>query len=552
MIPFSWWFPVFLTLFIFAPQISTGEGTKQFEPIGPPSNVNGGLGLALYDGGSTSNGYRIPFAKVGCDTAFRLNIYIEDPSTEKIYFGFREQDGQAVYFRFRDPNGNIVPGFDLTAFPAAGNPGYINDWASAVSGPLVGYTPLILDPALTGGIPGNYYVEFAANPSGGNFGYGDSRVLDLFDISVVKSGSTIVDGRVWSQAWQFSNQIRREGGTGNTNAAPPTDLYFYSNDGITTKCNLNRWQGGHFYVNCNQWGVYRTGNWITDRKSIEYSDSDPIPVLPQYREFLNLPDETIFPTGTIGQICSGSLGSISYCDGSVDFIMKVTKTGIVTLNITTPSGTAIVQGEVTGYPDCSTFDTIHWDGLINGVPVQNGASLTMSIQYLNGLTNLPGNDIESCNNGIKVDIVRPTTGIMGIMWDDSNFGGSVNSTYPGCVYVPPNGCHTFTGEHRIVNSWWYYLTTGTESLNITTINTPSTPTLAPVGPNSVCQGQSGVTYTTTISSASLYEWYLDGLPIDTTSTPSVTLNFGNYFPSGNHTLSVRGYNIDCGFGGLSL
>ncbi|HOW31967.1 MAG TPA: PKD domain-containing protein, partial [Bacteroidales bacterium] len=371
----------------------------------------------------------------------------------------------------------------------------------------------------------------------------------FFDISVVASGTTVIDGRVWSQAWQF--------GDGNNSNCPNASMYIYANDGIVTRLNINGWNGGHFFVNCNQWGATNTGNWSLDRMSFDYGNSTP-PDYPQYKEFLNPPDELIYPTGTLGQICPGGLSSISYCDGSVDFLIKVTKSGIVTLNIVTPIGTATVTGDVTGYTNCSTYDTLHWNGMTTGGQVQNGASITMSIEYLNGLTNLPCNDIEASPQGIQVDIVRPISGKLGIMWDDTNIpigGGGVNSAYPGCIYtgIPtPSGCHNFNdGDSRIINSWWYYLTTGTESLNIVVINAPATPAV-PAGPVSLCQGQSGAVYTIpALGSATLYEWYFDGVPYDTTATPSTTINIGNFFPTGNHTLAVRGYNPDCLFGPFS-
>ncbi|MBK7175380.1 MAG: hypothetical protein IPH84_19680 [Bacteroidales bacterium] len=52
---------------------------------------------------------------------------------------------------------------------------------------------------------------------------------------------------------------------------------------------------------------------------------------------------------------------------------------------------------VTGSTNCATWDTIHWNGVNGlGVTVQNGASVNMDIDYLNGLTNLPLWDIGKC------------------------------------------------------------------------------------------------------------------------------------------------------------
>jgi hypothetical protein len=62
---------------------SYAEGTKQLEP-NPPSAANGSLGLALYEGGWTTNGQRIPFATVNCLEKYRLHVYIANPSTEVI------------------------------------------------------------------------------------------------------------------------------------------------------------------------------------------------------------------------------------------------------------------------------------------------------------------------------------------------------------------------------------------------------------------------------------------------------------------------------------
>ena len=184
---------VIIILILLLVKAGFAEGTKQLEPMGPPSTANGGLGLAIYDGGPTSNGYRIPFAKVGCDTSYRLNVYVSDPNTEIIYFGLRQQGNGDIYYRFRDPDGIIVSGYDLTIFPTTGNPGHINNWSEANSGPKIGtfnptgYTPLSIHPTKTG----NYYIEFAANTEGGPFGNEVSRIIDLFDISVFNGTSEL-------------------------------------------------------------------------------------------------------------------------------------------------------------------------------------------------------------------------------------------------------------------------------------------------------------------------------------------------------------------------
>lgn len=105
---------------------------------------------------------------------------------------------------------------------------------------------------------------------------------------------------------------------------------------------------------------------------------------------------------------------------------------------------------VTGSTNCSTWDTITWNGYNGqGVIVEIGANVNMTIDYINGLTNLPLWDIENASKGIKVDIVRPvpTSGstILPIYWDDLNLGGGPNIT-TGCIYptsATVTGCHSF-------------------------------------------------------------------------------------------------------------
>jgi len=434
------------------------EGTKQFEP-NSPSAGNGSLGLVLYHGGWTTNGERIPFATVGCANKYRLNIYIANPGVETIYFGFKQQNNDQLFFRFMDPDSIAVPGFGLTTQPTAGNNGYITNWTEAVAGPKfgttnpTGYKPLSFTPTKAG----NYVMEFAEDAAGTTTGM-NGTVIEFFDISVY-NGTTPINGRVWSKAWQFSDQIA--GGN-----SPATDFYILSDDAIVTKLNINKWGGGHFMFYCNQWGSVNTGNWNNDRKSRTAANASQWPGdFPQYKIFLNDPDNTVFPTGSFGQICE--VTSNSNCNGTVDILARVNKPGSIQLNIDIdPQGVnngedVTLNSPVTGSPGCNTWDTIPWDGNNGfGVQVQNGASIHMNIDYLNGLTNLPIYDIETNNQGIMVDLVRPapTSGSthLNIFWNDSllstNVANVVLANMTGCQYAgtsvnPPfsaiTGCHNW-------------------------------------------------------------------------------------------------------------
>ncbi|HOW31968.1 MAG TPA: hypothetical protein PLP88_10385, partial [Bacteroidales bacterium] len=146
-----------------APKYSHAEGTKQLEPMGE----NPVLQLALYCLNYTgTNGWRNPFAIEGCDPEYRLNVHIKDPTSEVIYFGFRNTNASGpLYFQLRDPNGNIA--IPWTEVPTVPSPGYIDTWDEAFNGPDLGamtsgYTPLTYTPS----IDGDFYFEFAADAFG--------------------------------------------------------------------------------------------------------------------------------------------------------------------------------------------------------------------------------------------------------------------------------------------------------------------------------------------------------------------------------------------------
>ncbi len=157
----------FLVLLSFTalPQASFAEGTKQLEPSQNPKLSK--QYCKLYFNGDAQ---RIDFANVGCLEVERLNIYISDPLTEKIYIGMGRftdygdsTSNAAGTFKFavRDPDQLEAPGFALAAVPTTGT-GFISSYPQAIAGPNIsgsvptGYTPLVLTPTKVG----NYYIEF--------------------------------------------------------------------------------------------------------------------------------------------------------------------------------------------------------------------------------------------------------------------------------------------------------------------------------------------------------------------------------------------------------
>lgn len=92
---------------------------------------------------------------------------------------------------------------------------------------------------------------------------------------------------------------------------------------------------------------------------------------------------------------------------------------------------------------------------------------------------------------------------------------------------------------------------GNDSVSIT-VNTVPSAAGAITGTTTLCQGTSGLTYSTSpISGATSYTWVIptNATIVGTNNTNTITLDFGNTAQSGN--ISVKGQN-QCGFGTQSL
>ena len=181
-----------------------------------------------------------------------------------------------------------------------------------------------------------------------------------------------------------------------------------------------------------------------------------------FKIFLNNPDETVYPTGIMGEIVQGSLTVTPSCDGSAGIGLAVNKSGQVEIQIQIDPDPDIQPIDVmisdSVVPGLNTFT---WDG-INGLgqAVQNGTPFYVKVKYLNGLTNLPLHDMWGASFGLIVQLQRPSGPTPLIYWDDRlieptkyNFTGCISS-------LPTNGCHVWTNAppysgSNTINTWWY-------------------------------------------------------------------------------------------------
>lgn len=418
-----------LTIFILLSNLYTyAEGTKELMPT--PTDFGF---IQINDRGREFATYNAPEFN-------RLYIHICTEG-EIIYYGFKQIDDD-ISFRIKDPAGNIVVASQ--ALPTSGQ-GYIATFNQAISGPsqlvgAAGYNAM----NYTSLVAGDYYIEFA-NP--GN----TQRIFDYFDITVA-NGTISKSGRIWSYSWDINTKAN-----GNPFTAK---MYILSTDNIVTSIDFNGMQPFGAVIEANSTGLSNSGNLITDRKSKVGNFSAP-----EYKIFLNDPDQDCFPTGSFGNIVGQPV--VTGCNPANRCInITVTKAGkveiVLDLNETTGyqnnTKDLLIISEVVDGQNCIPWDSKDGQGnlvtAITGIPLE--------INYLNGVTHLPLYDVEDNPNGYIVELVRPAGSKPNLYWDDSaiNKGtaldGKVNVT--GCSNA--SGCHKWNdrGDNssaETINTWWY-------------------------------------------------------------------------------------------------
>ncbi|MBK7212825.1 MAG: gliding motility-associated C-terminal domain-containing protein [Bacteroidales bacterium] len=557
---------ILLTAFaISAHNFLLAEGTRQMEPLNAPDSSYCRIALT-----QNVDDHRIPFALVNCSEDYRLLISVKDYLHEKIYLGFGSisdyyEENILLYdvkFQVKDQAGNVIPGFALQPLPSdPQDAGFISTRAQALAGPNIsagnpaGYTPLILTPPANG----NYILEFNIPLMKKN----EARIFKYFDVTVA-NGTQQINGRLWSKAWQFSSSS-----IDASEKATYASFFIYSNDSIVTRFNCNGLAGGIWAIYSNEWGTSTSGNWNERRRSIGGNAS----VRPEYGIFLNDPDLSLFPSGSIGQLLNFEVSSPS-CDTAVTFKANVSKGGNLEVLLDLPPlnpGTTGPEDIQLGYQVHSGLNNLEpgWNGLNGlGLPVPNGTNISARIRFLNGLTNIPLYDVEDNPSGFKVDIQRPlpANGIskLKLYWDDTHLPPQTfpNSNTNGCYYTgtsPVSGCHEWTitqllGDINTVNTWWYYSTDQVLQLSFNLLLKPTTAKLS--GPGVVCKGQQGNFQSALVPFAEQYHWSLNGsgMSKDTVTlapTRSWNISTGNGFPEGDYLLTVYASNSGCGNGGSS-
>lgn len=521
-----------MCLVLFAASFVFSEGSRQ---VMPTASSSGQLCI---------NKSRNDFAFYDASPEFRLNISISNPS-EKIRFGFGrvlETYTTDLVYRIKNPSGTVVYG--PLPVPASG-PGFIQSYDELLTGPFAGgYNYLELQPLTSG----DYYLEFYYPPVSGGYSDNNRHLLEFFDITVVNAaGTNALNGRVWSKAWQFWS-----GDPGNTSNRFYGKMMILSDDSIVTQVDCNGFRGGTFSFSSNSTGCATTGNIEYDRKS-----AAGFKTYPQYKVFLNDPDNILFPTQKVTSGIIQPINVYTHCtNGGAEFGVKVLKDGTIRILIEINPSPGIdpedvqIIADAKANPGGTGENLITWNGRDNyGRPVKNGTNLSFSVTNLSGMTHLPIHDIENNDFGYIVTQVRPAGGQLRIYWDDSAIGGT-NNTSTGCITA--SGCHNWNngfGDNRTINSWWYV--SWTEIIGTPFISKTS-PALPVVSGNSVhCKGPGSLDFSVAGDPNTLsYFWSYSGTgAVLSSSGTTATLNFTPDATQG--TLSVYGINSDCGEGPTS-
>jgi uncharacterized protein (TIGR02145 family) len=551
--------PIVLLVFL----LYTGFNLSLFAEGSKELNSNSALSTKLYlcndfnTHCNSINGLRSQFATYDDDQSAvdndRLYFTILN-SSEVVYMGFKGgtlggNPARRIVYRIKEKiTGNVVQA--ESNLPTTGT-GFINTLAQAEAGPnqLIippnpqnGYDALVFTPPA----PGTYYIEFTVRRNDNNVIHVGTFSVDIFDITVANTTTvTARPGRLHSKAWQFSEDNRFY----STN-------YIISDDSIVTSATFSNMQGGAWVHYCNQTGCGTT-NWINDRKSLYHQQA----LYPQYKVFLNNPDPALFPSATtLGQIVNPQPWGEKFCEtGHILFHITVDKPGNVELTMTFSGG---FTTRVMNQPVVVGENLFDWDGLDGttpaGVPVPNNTNITFTIQYINGLTNLPLYDVEGNVNGFTIALVAPPGSTPAVYWDDTNIPGGVNnSNPPGCLSPP--GCHTWSGSGggwgnlNTVNTWWYNVSTTTTPAIITEYRNPQQLAFIQSPPYVFCENTPNHFFSVTPDpNTDVYHWSFTppaGVTINqaTPASPSVTVSFGPGASSG--FLTVYGENTNCAASG---
>lgn len=547
-------FVVFLVCQLAACRFAGAEGTKELNPTG----IGGGTtGLYLCNDFvnhcATLTGPMRQFAAYtetqSSDTNDRLCFRVVNPS-EAVYLGFQGGTtggpSKHLVYRISEWSTGMVVQAEQN-LPTSGMTGYIAQYSQAAAGPnqlnpgAGGYDAVVFIPPA----PGTYSIEFSQRSNTTNQIAVGSFNLNLFDITVADTVSHVaIPGRLYAKLWQFYT-------TGGSAIYSGED-YILRDDSTIVKATFSYLQANAWTQIANQNGCGFLNNWVVDRKSVYHQEA----LFPQYKIFLNLPDQMVFPgTGTIGGFVEPMPFTVSDCNtGHVFFHVAVSKPGYVSVSLNFGAGYQFREMEMAVNAGSNILEWDGYDGAYPPVPVANNTVVSCQARYLGGQTSMPLYDAEKCPGGMTLSMVSPAGGPLTLYWDDTNIPtGTFNLS--GCF--PFLICHSWAnqigtagfGDRSTINTWFYTTDITTSMPDFVEHRMPLTTPFLSSTPDTLCENSTGHLFSVVSDpSTTEYHWSYsppEGVVISqaTPGSNSVTLSVGPGAASG--TLSVFGTNGSC-------
>jgi len=379
-----------------------------------------------------------------------IYVHVKDPSTEIIYYGWTRKlpTTKNVYYQILDPLGNVAAWGQVAN--TSSDAGYIADnGIAAYYGPsqiagFMGYNALELVPTMAGDYAIQFNVGSAKVPAPDEVKY----YIHPFDVTVADISNPLspqaINGRVFSYKWHLNCNS-------GTNEAC-MEFYTWTPDSLVMMMDMNRIQPWGYTVSFNSHGCTNTGDIAADRRSTTTVSA----AVPEYRVFLNEPDEECYPTGTPGEV---EYIEINTCGptGDLCVVVQTTKPGELNVYIDLNGTGAYEEGTEDIYFPYATDEVgeicIPWDGIDGfGNHIADSAGGLIIVEFLAGIVHYPVYDPENHPYGFNCALIRPNTGLQPLMYYDNRNTPIGTHNLSGCV----SGCNSWTkgkGDRVMVNTW---------------------------------------------------------------------------------------------------
>ncbi|SNC76567.1 Por secretion system C-terminal sorting domain-containing protein [Hymenobacter gelipurpurascens] len=370
--------------------------------------------------------------------------------------------------------------------------GVIDDYTQAAAGPLPatgGYQPL--EYTNNTGTTQDFFIEFTQageyTDQGTQPGFNDLKTQDaafnngasatgnrvfsvynLWDFTVTGTDNQTKNGRLFSKAWAFSSLAATNLLSSKFTLYPLVESRSTANSYYVKAIELAGLRPYAFFFVTNEFGsTAATGRTsVADRRKSQNGNT----AYAQYPSFVNDPDPTIWRSASIP---TASITPQPYCrngNTEVAFTTSSTETGRFDINITYGGNTRTLNTDVVG----GSSATIIWDGLVNGVRVPAGQTITYSFTNRGAPVNFPLYDAENNEGGFVVRNIRPSAaGADALYWDDTNITALGTSSLNGTLspaHSWGNNDATTPGNAATVNTWTYGFVSAANSLTYITVN----------------------------------------------------------------------------------